>query len=402
VSKGVLSGVQRGVYEVSDEEHLGRIKRGIHVWNVWRRAKGTLQKLDLTDADLHGADLRSANLSGVHLVIANLSGADLSRANLSGADLCGADLSGADLDGADLSDANLSGANLRGAVLGGVFLANLRGANLSGAEPNGADLSGADLRRTNLSDANLTHAVLFETTFADLNLSSVIGLETCRHRGPSIIDHRTLQKSGSLPISFLRGVGLPDAVIDYLPSILNQAIRYYSCFISYSTKDQDFADRIHADLQNRGVRCWYAPHDIMGGRKIHQQVEEAIKIYDRLLLILSNYSMNSEWVKTEIANARQREIREGRQVLFPIALVPYDNIKQRKAFDADTGKDSAREIREYFIPDFSNWETPDSYKKAFQRLLRDLKSRVRRAKRHQTNSVFVTELKLYGSDRKEQ
>ena len=28
----------------------------------------------------------------------------------------------------------------------------------------------------------------------------------------------------------------------------DQAIQYYSCFISYSSKDQDLADRIHADL----------------------------------------------------------------------------------------------------------------------------------------------------------
>ena len=36
--------------------------------------------------------------------------------------------------------------------------------------------------------------------------------------------------------------------------------------------------------------------------------------------------------------------------------------------------DSAREIREYFIPDFSDWEDHDSYQKAFQRLVGDLKA----------------------------
>ncbi|MHB8215942.1 MAG: hypothetical protein ACYDDS_07665 [Candidatus Sulfotelmatobacter sp.] len=33
-----------------------------------------------------------------------------------------------------------------------------------------------------------------------------------------------------------------------------------------------------------------------------------------------------------------------------------------------SGKDSAREIREYFIPDFSNCKNHDSYKEAIQRL----------------------------------
>jgi hypothetical protein len=132
-------------------------------------------------------------------------------------------LSRADLRGADLSDTNLG-------------LANLRGADLEGA--------------------NLIGARLGNTIFADVELTSVIGLETCEHLGASVIDHRTLEKSKfkPLPLAFLRGVGLPDNLIEYLPSIFNQAIQHYSCFISYSAKDQDFADRLHAELQNKGVR----------------------------------------------------------------------------------------------------------------------------------------------------
>jgi hypothetical protein len=42
--------------------------------------------------------------------------------------------------------------------------------------------------------------------------------------------------------------------------------------------------------------------------------------------------------------------------------------------EPSVGKDSAREIREYFIPDFSQWKDHDSYVKAFDRLLRDLKA----------------------------
>ena len=83
--------------------------------------------------------------------------------------------------------------------------------------------------------------------------------------------------------------------------------------------------------------------------------------------------MKSEWVKTEIAKARKREVREKRQVLFPIRLCSFEALRDWECFDADTGKDSAREIREYYIPDFSNWKDHDSYQEAFARLLRDLK-----------------------------
>jgi len=146
-----------------------------------------------------------------------------------------------------------------------------------------------------------------------------------------------------------------------------------SCFISYSTVDQEFAQQLYNDLQNHGVHCWYAQHDIRGGRKLYEQIDAAVRLNDRLLLVLSDHSMNSEWVKTEIAYARQKELAENRQVLFPISLVPFERIQGWKCFDADTGKDSAREIREYFIPDFSNWRDHDSYQVAFQRLVRDLR-----------------------------
>jgi hypothetical protein len=95
-------------------------------------------------------------------------------------------------------------------------------------------------------------------------------------------------------------------------------------------------------------------------------------MHDKLLLILSQASMTSEWVKTEIAKARKREIKEGRRILFPIRLCSIETLRDWECFDADTGKDSAREIREYFIPDFSNWKDHNAYRLAFDRLLRDL------------------------------
>ncbi len=289
---------------------------------------------------------------GAHLREANLGEADLRNANLSGVDLRGADLSGT-----DLRNANLSGSNLRGA--------DLRAAILVGSIVNGV----------NLRDAKLSNIVLEDTVFGNVDLRNATGLDSCQHRGPSILNLRTLLRSAPLPIAFLRGCGLPDSIIDYIPSLLGTATAFSSCFISYSTADQEFAEQLHADLQNKGVRCWFAPNDIQGGKKIHEQIDEAIRLHDKLLLILSPSSMNSEWVKTEIAKARKRELRENRRMLFPLRLVNFETLRDWECFDGDTGKDSAREIREYFIPEFSNWKTDhDTYTKAFEQLLRDLKA----------------------------
>lgn len=153
-----------------------------------------------------------------------------------------------------------------------------------------------------------------------------------------------------------------------------EAIQFYSCFISYSTKDQEFAERLYADLQNSGVRCWFASHHAQGGKKLHEQIDEAIRVHDKLLLILSEYSIHSEWVTTEISKARQREKRENRRVLFPLRLVDFETLQKWESFDGDTGKDFAREIREYYVPDFTKWKDHKAYQKEVQRLIRDLQA----------------------------
>ena len=151
-----------------------------------------------------------------------------------------------------------------------------------------------------------------------------------------------------------------------------------SLFISYATQDQAFAEQLHSDLQAHGVRCWFAPRDVKSGRKLHEQIDEAIRLHDKLLLILSEQSMSSEWVKTEIVKARQRELKEGKRVLFPVRLASWEALRNWESFDAEAGKNLADEIREYFIPDFSNWKDHDSYQMALGRLLTDLKAEASR------------------------
>jgi len=377
---------------MANPEHVEKLKEGVEAWNEWRKAhpKVTpdLRHASLIDAGLSGANLRKVNLSLADLGKAKLNDADLRAANLVKASLGFTFLAGATLDEADLSEADLPYADFSFASLKDVNLsgADLTGAVFRGADLRRADLSFADLTWANLNGANLTGADFISahvngTTFADLDLYGVRGLETVSHEGPSIIGldviYRTQRK---IPEAFLRGAGVPDNLINYAQSLVANPIEFYSCFISHSTKDQAFADRLYADLQNNNVRCWFARHDVRAGKKIHEQIHEAIRLYDKLLLILSSASMQSEWVQTEIAKARKREIRDKRRVLFPIRIVPFETLREWECFDADTGKDSAREIREYFIPDFSHWKKHDAYQKAFKGLIDDLKTEKRKGR----------------------
>ncbi len=374
---------------MANRKHLAILKKGVAAWNEWRKdnpkltpelSVADLRGKDLTRADLSGANLFRANLSradlgGAYLNTADLRDANLGRANLNNASLFNVDLSGASLTEATLNSADLGRATLKRATLAmaQLILTDLRYANLSNADLTGADLKLARFVGVNLSEVDLTNATIGGTEFRDVDLSHASGLETVKHAGPSPIDINTIYKSkGKIPHSFLRGCGVPDNFIEYMAALVGTGIEFYSLFISYSTKDQGFAERLHADLQDKGVRCWFAPHELRGGRKVYRQIDEAIRVYDKLLLILSEASMASEWVRTEIAIARKREVEQKREVLFPVGLCPFETIRKWQYFDSDIGKDSAREIREYFIPDFSNWSDPDVYRKAFDRLLKAL------------------------------
>ena len=53
-------------------------------------------------------------------------------------------------------------------------------------------------------------------------------------------------------------------------------IQPYCCFISGSSKDQPFADRLDADLKQKGVRCWFAPEDPKISKRIRLGFAETI------------------------------------------------------------------------------------------------------------------------------
>lgn len=334
-------------------EHLEILRQGVLVWNEWRKRHPEIQPY-LNDADLSGAYFRYAQLGRVNL----------SHANLSRADLIGALLNGAYLDGADLSSADLKGVKLGSAYLGDADLSN-------------ADLLYANFQNSILHGADFTKSRWGGTILSEVDLSEVKGLETVTHDYPSTIGIDTIYKSqGNIPEVFLRGCGVPEDFITYMRSLVVQPIQFYKSFISYSSKDQKFADRLYADLQNKGVRCWLASEDLKIGEKIRFGIDEAIRMHDKLLLVLSKHSVASDWVEQEVETALARERTEKHTVLFPIRL-------DAAVMKVESGWPAlVRNTRN--IGDFRQWKNHDSYQKAFDRLLRDLKAEDRQAAQGQS------------------
>ena len=104
------------------------------------------------------------------------------------------------------------------------------------------------------------------------------------------------------------------------------------------------------------------------GDKIRHRIDESIRLYNKLLLVLSEYSVKSAWVEQEVETALAKE-REGQpHILFPIRL--DDMVMQM------TGGWPALIRNTRYIGDFTRWKQHDDYQQAFERLLRDLKAEV--------------------------
>jgi uncharacterized protein YjbI with pentapeptide repeats len=360
-----------------------------------------MSNVGLQGADLTGADLRGAQLDGVQAQRAVFAGAVFAdrssfvAANLKGGNFVGADFSDAMMALVDLTSANLAHARLRETALMGAILddvdctgadltearmeltncrrvsfrfSNLAGIRLRDALFDQVDLSGANLQdavlfNVRMVDVDFSGCVLGRTTFANVDFATAYGLETAIHRGPSTIDVETaLHAAAQLSDRFLSGVGVPPELMEHLRIIGTRAIKLRSCFISYSSKDERFARKLHRDLRRASVRVWFFPEDAKWGESVWQEIDSSIKLYDRLVVVCSAHSLVSGPVLREIERALQREDQDKLNVLCPLRVDEYMFTGWTHPRKADVlGK---------VVGDFSGWRnSPKKYNAALARLI---------------------------------
>ncbi len=137
-----------------------------------------------------------------------------------------------------------------------------------------------------------------------------------------------------------------------------------SCFISHATADLQFAQLLHKDLLKNGISCWFAPEDMMIGDHIMQTVNEAIRLHDKVVVILSTASIESTWVEHEVSRALDGSAKRGRNLLFPIRI-------DDAVMECPSGW--ANELRTkqngQYIGDFTNWKDAESYDVALKKLV---------------------------------
>ena len=74
-------------------------------------------------------------------------------------------------------------------------------------------------------------------------------------------------------------------------------------FVSYASQDRDAAFRIVAFLEQNGIRCWVAPRDVPPGMEYGEAIMNGIAQSRALVLILSDQSNESQFVRKEVERA---------------------------------------------------------------------------------------------------
>lgn len=354
------------------------------VFDDSRFTHARFERCNVAQCRFHRADLAHAVLGP-----AWFRGSDFYLASLRHANFDGCAAEDTYLGQADLSEADLGGGRFGGAwfLFTRLHNATLVGADLEGASVRGINLVGRDtlaknaaLLRKTMGESRRIREMLanLTPTVRDIAMSHAraalpAGVEPAALEDiPAFL--QLLEKQFEPLRRFLLASGCePDEVARMTDAADQTRSDYPRVFLSYSSADEAFAAQLHASLTAFGVDAWFAPENMRGGRKIHEQLEAAIAERDKIILVLSADSLKSRWVASEVQWAAAREIESGEQILFPIRIVAFEAVRQWTLFDADLGQDVAKYVRQYFVPDFTAWQDGEALARQTERFLRDLR-----------------------------
>lgn len=77
-------------------------------------------------------------------------------------------------------------------------------------------------------------------------------------------------------------------------------------FLSYAREDQPFAEKLIAALEGEGFRVWWDGL-ISGGHQYSEKIEQALSDADAVIVLWSERSKRSQWVRDEAGYARDHE-----------------------------------------------------------------------------------------------
>lgn len=91
-----------------------------------------------------------------------------------------------------------------------------------------------------------------------------------------------------------------------------------NCFLSYATEDKKFIEKIRKDLEEQGVTCFHDERDILSGDELAISLGRGIATSDIFIVLISEKSIRSQWVRDEIYLALHHENMHSSPLVMPI------------------------------------------------------------------------------------
>ena len=74
-------------------------------------------------------------------------------------------------------------------------------------------------------------------------------------------------------------------------------------FLSYKSEEEEYARKVRKVLEDNGISCWMAPDSIPVGSNYMKQIPQAIDNCKVMIVLISEKSQKSTWVKNEFSQA---------------------------------------------------------------------------------------------------
>ena len=91
-------------------------------------------------------------------------------------------------------------------------------------------------------------------------------------------------------------------------------------FLSHTSADRSFVERLGVDLKKAGIGVWFDAWDVKVGDSIVDEVNKALSINDYFIIVLSPRAVESEWVRRELNASLMRSLSSKKIKVLPVLL----------------------------------------------------------------------------------
>lgn len=91
-------------------------------------------------------------------------------------------------------------------------------------------------------------------------------------------------------------------------------------FLSHSSADKEFVSKLAIALRTNNVPVWYDKWELKVGDSLNSKIAEGIDASDWLVVVLSEYSVKSDWVEKELNAALSIELERKGVFVLPVVV----------------------------------------------------------------------------------